>query len=181
LMAFTTFVYDTLDVCTRLGRFIYQEQSGMKGLTGRIIGTILIGGIPLILMSINLTDPDGNPVPIWSLFWKTFGSSNQLLAGLALVGITVWLQRTAKHRKAWLATVIPAAFMFIMSTWALISTFLSYTYKNGSWIMPVGTNKVVPGLSLIYIILAVWVVIECVPAIVKNAKNQGRQPVTQEA
>ena len=25
LMAFTTFVYDTLDVCTRLGRYIFQE------------------------------------------------------------------------------------------------------------------------------------------------------------
>lgn len=181
LMAFTTFVYDTLDVCTRLGRFIYQELSGMKGLMGRIIGTVLIGGIPLILMSINLTDPNGKKVAIWSLFWMTFGSSNQLLAALALVGITVWLQRTAKHRKAWIATVIPAAFMFVMSTWALINTFLSYTYRNGAWVMPVGTNKVVPGLSLIYIILAVWVVIECVPAIVKNAHYQDKQPVTQEA
>ncbi len=31
LMAFTTFVYDTLDVCTRLGRFIVQELTGLKG------------------------------------------------------------------------------------------------------------------------------------------------------
>ncbi|HQN63507.1 MAG TPA: hypothetical protein PLG96_08410, partial [Flexilinea sp.] len=75
------------------------------------------------------------------------------------VGITVWLQRTAKHRKAWIATVIPAAFMFVMSTWALVNTFLSYTYVKGAWVMPVGPTKVVPGLSLIYIILAVWVVI----------------------
>ncbi len=28
LMAFTTFVYDTLDVCTRLGRYILQELTG---------------------------------------------------------------------------------------------------------------------------------------------------------
>ena len=27
-MAFTTFVYDTLDVCTRLGRYIMQELTG---------------------------------------------------------------------------------------------------------------------------------------------------------
>lgn len=171
LMAFTTFVYDTLDVCTRLGRFIVQELTGWKGWTGRILSTLLIGGIPLVLMSINLTDPTGKPIAIWSLFWKTFGSSNQLLAALALIGITVWLQRTAKNRKAWLATIIPSIFMFIMSTWALFNTFMSYTFKNGVFSMPVGTNIIVPVLSLIYIVLAIWVAIECAPAIIKNSKD----------
>ena len=173
LMAFTTFVYDTLDVCTRLGRFIVQELTGWKGWPGRIISTLLIGGIPLILMSINLTDPAGKPIAIWSLFWKTFGSSNQLLAALALIGITVWLQRTAKNSKAWLAALIPSIFMFIMSTWALISTFISYTFKEGAFVMPVGTNVIVPTMSMIYIILAIWVVIECAPVIIRNAKKTG--------
>lgn len=173
LMAFTTFVYDTLDVCTRLGRFIVQELTGWKGWTGRILSTLLIGGIPLILMSINLTDPAGKPVAIWSLFWKTFGSSNQLLAALALIGITVWLQRTAKNKKAWLAAFIPSIFMFCMSTWALYNTFASYTIKNGAFVMPVGTNVIVPSLSVIYIVLAIWVAIECAPAIIRNAKKPG--------
>jgi carbon starvation protein len=171
LMAFTTFVYDTLDVCTRLGRFIVQELTGWKGWTGRIVSTLLIGGIPLVLMSINLTTPDGKPVAIWSLFWKTFGSSNQLLAALALVGLTVWLQRTAKHKKAWLVTFIPACFMFIMSNWALLSTLKSYTIKDGAFVMPSGTNIVVPAMCVIYVILAVWVAIECAPVIMKYAKN----------
>lgn len=174
LMAFTTFVYDTLDVCTRLGRFIIQELTGWKGNAGRIIPTLLIGGIPLILMSINLTDPEGNPIAIWSLFWKTFGASNQLLAALALVGITVWLQRTAKHKKAWLATLFPAIFMFIMSTWSLILTFTSYTIVDGAFTLAIGANVVVPILCLIYIILAIWVAIECAPAIIKNAKNSDK-------
>ncbi len=172
LMAFTTFVYDTLDICTRLGRFIIQELTGWKGWSGRIVSTMLIGGIPLGLMTINLTDPAGKPVAIWSLFWKTFGSSNQLLAALALVGITVWLQRTAKNKKAWLVTLIPAIFMFVMSTWALASTFASYTIKNGVFVMPVGTNIVVPALCLIYIVLAIWVAIECAPAIIRNSHNE---------
>ena len=170
LMAFTTFVYDTLDVCTRLGRYIVTELLNLKGIKGKIISTIAIGGIPLVLMSINLTDPDGNPVAIWSLFWKTFGSSNQLLAALALIGITVWLQRTAKNKNAYLITLIPAIFMFIMSTWALISTFLSYTLGENGFIIPEGTNIIVPLLSLIYIILAIWVAIECASSIIKNGK-----------
>ncbi|MDF2590783.1 MAG: carbon starvation protein [Clostridia bacterium] len=180
LMAFTTFVYDTLDVCTRLGRFIVQELTGWKGWTGRIVSTLLIGGIPLVLMSINLTDPAGKPIAIWSLFWKTFGSSNQLLAALALIGITVWLQRTAKNRKAWLTTIIPSIFMFVMSTWALFNTFKSYTFKEGSFMMPVGTNIIVPVLCLIYLILAIWVVIECAPVIIGNAKRP-RTSISTEA
>jgi carbon starvation protein len=179
LMAFTTFVYDTLDVCTRLGRFIVQELTGWKGWGGRIISALLIGGVPLILMSINLTDPAGKPIAIWSLFWKTFGSSNQLLAALALIGITVWLQRTAKNKKAWLVTIIPSIFMFIMSTWALFNTFKSYTFKDGAFTMPVGTNVIVPTLCLIYIVLAIWVAIECAPAIIKNAKHPGASISTE--
>lgn len=172
LMAFTTFVYDTLDVCTRLGRFIFQELTGLKGWSGRIISTLLIGGIPLILMSIKLTDPEGNPIAVWSLFWKTFGASNQLLAALALVGLTVWLQRTAKHSKAWLATLLPSIFMFIMSIWALVSTFMSYTFKDGVFALPAGVNNIVPFMCTIYIVLAAWVAIECAPVIIKNAKNK---------
>ncbi len=178
LMAFTTFVYDTLDVCTRLGRYIFQELSGMRNAAGRWIGTILIGGIPFLLLALpNLTTPEGKPVALWSLFWTAFGSSNQLLAALSLVGITVWLQRTAKNRKAWIATVIPAAFMFVMSTWALLRQFFAYTIKDGAFVIPVGSNKVVPALAFIYIVLAVWVVLECIPAIVKNAKYQDQQAV----
>ena len=39
LMAFTTFVYDTLDVCTRLGRYIVQELTGLENWAGRWLGT----------------------------------------------------------------------------------------------------------------------------------------------
>ena len=170
LMAFTTFVYDTLDVCTRLGRYIFQEITHMQGWSGRIISTLLIGGIPLALMSINLTDTTGKSVAIWSLFWKTFGASNQLLASLALIGITVWLQRTSQYGKAWLATFIPALFMLSMSIWALVNIFLSYTFVKGVFVMPVGTNLVVPVLALVYLVLAIWVVIECTPALIKNAR-----------
>jgi carbon starvation protein CstA len=44
LMAFNTFVFDTLDVCTRLGRFILQELTGWKSAAGRWFGTLLTAG-----------------------------------------------------------------------------------------------------------------------------------------
>ncbi|MFH1824137.1 MAG: carbon starvation CstA family protein [Candidatus Firestonebacteria bacterium] len=34
ILAFSTFVYDTLDVCTRLARYIFQEIFGLKDRIG---------------------------------------------------------------------------------------------------------------------------------------------------
>ena len=176
LMAFTTFVYDTLDVCIRLGRFIVEELTGWKGWFGKIFGTALIGGVPVILMSITLTDAAGNPVAIWSVFWKAFGASNQLLAALALIGVTVWLLNTAKFKKAWLFTFIPACFMFFMSTWALINMFFAnMKTADGAFGFPGGANNILPVLCVIYVLLAVWVAIETYRAVVVN-KGRSAEP-----
>lgn len=163
LMAFTTFVYDTLDICTRLGRYILEELTGFKSKAGKIFSTVIVGGFPLILMSITLTDPAGNPVPAWKLFWSVFGASNQLLAALALIGITVWLRKTANNPKAWEYTFYPAVFMFIMSTWSLIDTIVPRLAAG-----PEGTEWIIPGIAMIYLVLAVWLAIETIMVIVFN-------------
>jgi len=170
LMAFTTFVYDTLDICVRLGRFIVCELTGWKGWWGKVIGTVIVGGIPMWLMTVNLTDAAGKPVAAWSIFWKTFGASNQLLAALALIGITIWLVNTAKNKKAWLYTFVPAIFMFIMSTWALINMFISNTTdKTGAWVgLPAGANAIVPVTCVVYVVLAVWMAVETIIAFNKS-------------
>jgi len=172
LMAFTTFVYDTLDICTRLGRYIIQELTGWKGWFGRILSTVLTGGIPLILMSITLTDAAGKPVTAWSVFWTTFGASNQLLAALALIGITVWLFNTAKFKQAWLFTFLPALFMFVMSSWAFVNTFITKTITNGVFAFPGGANVIVPIMCLIYLALAVWMAVETIVVFWKRSQNR---------
>jgi carbon starvation protein len=179
LMAFTTFVYDTLDICTRLGRYIIQELTGFKSWAGKIFATLLTGGVPLILMLITLKDASGNPVPAWKMFWTTFGASNQLLAGLALIGITVWLLNTAKFKKAWIFTFIPAVFMFIMSTWALVKMFLTYTVvetmvdnvATKTFAFPVGAQVIIPIACLIYIVLAIWMAVETTLAFSRSKAN----------
>ncbi len=177
LMAFTTFVYDTLDICTRLGRFIIQELTGWKGWFGRIFSTLIIGGIPAVLMLITLTGPDGKPVAAWSVFWRTFGASNQLLAALALIGLTVWLMNTSKNKKAWMYTFFPAVFMFIMSSWALVRMFLQYTTKDGAWIgLPGNANAIVPVVCVIYLVLAIWMAAETFRAITKRRGGMVQAP-----
>lgn len=119
LMAFTTFVYDTLDVCTRLGRYVAQELLGWPGAVGRCVGTGLTVLVPLAFL---LYEPvqEGKIVPTWKVFWNLFGASNQLLAALTLIGITVWLQRTRGGAWVWWVTGLPAALMYAMSMWELV-------------------------------------------------------------
>ncbi|HYH02117.1 MAG TPA: carbon starvation CstA 5TM domain-containing protein, partial [Bacillota bacterium] len=153
LMAFTTFVYDTLDVCTRLGRYIVEELTGLKDWTGKALGTLLTTGVPVFFIFQTLTDAKGNAVPAWRIFWNTFGASNQLLAALALIGITIWLLNSRKDSKVWLAAFIPAVVMFTMSNWALL-----VDVYNG-WFLDKG-HPVIPWVSLVLIVLSVLVAIE---------------------
>lgn len=119
LLAFTTFVYDTLDVCTRLGRYIVQELVGWHDAKGRWLGTGLTAGVPLFFLLQTRFDAQGSVIPVWRTFWALFGASNQLLAALTLLGVTVWLWRTQRARWVWLVTGLPTVWMYVMSVWAL--------------------------------------------------------------
>jgi carbon starvation protein len=88
-MAFSTFVFDTLDVSTRLGRYILQELVGAKGKVSALVGTGLTCGVPMAF--ILLAEPGA-----WRMFWTLFGTSNQLLASLSLLGICVWLKKSGR-------------------------------------------------------------------------------------
>lgn len=178
LMAFTTFVYDTLDICTRLGRYIIQELTGWKGWFGRIFATVLTGGLPIFLMMITLKDATGAPIPAWKVFWQTFGASNQLLAALALIGITVWLKNTSKNAKAWIVTFVPAVVMFLMSSWALVRMFVTSTIKDGVFTFPAGANIIVPIACIIYVALAIWMAAETIRAV---ALRKGGAPLEAAA
>lgn len=153
LMAFTTFVYDTLDVCTRLGRYIIEELTGLKDWKGKVLGTVLTAGVPVFFIFQTMTDPSGKIVPAWKIFWGTFGASNQLLAALALIGVTIWLYNTRKDSKVWLAAFIPASVMFVISNWALVLAVYD------GWVLKKG-HPTVPWVSMVLITLSVLVAIE---------------------
>jgi carbon starvation protein len=87
-MAFSTFVFDTLDVSTRLGRYILQELSGLPSRGAAVVATAATCAVPLAFL---LAAGPGS----YMTFWTLFGTSNQLLASLSLLGITVWLKQRA--------------------------------------------------------------------------------------
>lgn len=162
LMAFTTFVYDTLDICTRLGRYIIEELTGWRSFWGRIFATAVTVGVPLVFVTMTVLDAKGNPMPAWKVFWGTFGASNQLLAGLALIGITVWVFKTINNSKVWLVPFIPAILMIGMSNWAIISMIQEAWFKTGSLVL---TASPVPWVCLVLILLSLLLILETMYAL----------------
>lgn len=162
LMAFNTFVYDTLDVCTRLGRFIIQELTGWKSAVGRWFGTLLTAGIPIFFVMRQSLDPNGNPVPVWKTFWGLFGASNQLLAALTLLGVTVWLWRTRRAMWVFVVTGIPAIFMYAMSSWALVTLAVRNFTRGSSY------DPTVAWISVVLLVLAVLMLLESIAALVRR-------------
>lgn len=180
LMAFTTFVYDTLDICTRLGRYIIEELTGWRGRVGRTFATALTAGVPLYLLLAAKPVADR---PAYMVFWELFGSSNQLLAALSLIGVTVWLWRTQRARWVWFVTGIPTVWMYVMSTWALgriINRDLIVPLnETGSW----PTNPV-PYVALVLVGLAVLMLVEALLVIFRptiNRPQQGLEAVAMPA
>ena len=144
-MAFSTFVFDTLDVTMRLGRYLIQELLGIPGRLGALIGTLVTVALPFVLLF--FAKPGS-----WVEFWTLFGASNQLLAALTLLSITAWLYK-ARRRIAF--TLIPMAFVLVITLWALGSmVWVNLQTATGFDI------KLINGLSSIALIgLAIYLVI----------------------
>jgi carbon starvation protein len=155
-LAFATFIFDTLDVCTRLGRQIFCELFGMSGTAGRIAGTVVTLGIPAYF----LMTATG---PAWLTYWLVFGTSNQLLAGLTLLGITVWLVQ--QRRSAWFVG-FPMAFL-IATTMTSLVFFMKDALKpavNLTAAQLLQTRQVGVVAAILFL-LAGWLVVEAVLAL----------------
>jgi carbon starvation protein len=109
-MAFSTFVFDTLDVSTRLGRYVLQELSGWSSRAGAFVTTAVTAVVPLAFL---LVAGEG----AYRYFWVLFGTSNQLLAALSLLAISVWLRRSGRPS---LFTAVPMAFVMVITLWSLV-------------------------------------------------------------
>jgi carbon starvation protein len=116
-MAFSTFVFDTLDVATRLGRYILQELANAHGRTAAAIATAITAAVPALVLV--TAGPGG-----YQMFWTLFGTSNQLLAALTLLAVTVWLQQ--KGKRYWF-TLAPMLFLMTMTLWSLAGQSVQFT------------------------------------------------------
>lgn len=135
-LSVSAFALTTLDTATRLARFIFQEffekNDGVGEqpiLTNKWASTTIT---VIIAFAFALKG--------YQLIWPIFGSANQLLAGLALLGVAGWLKSKNRNYKMIIA---PMFFMFAATLTALIVETKNYfgkaTVDGGAsnWIMTI--------------------------------------------
>lgn len=150
MLAFATFVYDTLDVATRLARHLFAEFTGWKSRAGGVVGTVVTLALPAYFVAQTVTTPDGKAAPAYKVIWPLFGSINQLLAGLTLVGLSLWLARTKKGTALRLAVGVPMVFMMAMTM-----TALALQIRDA-------TNGALLTVAVVLLALAAWITVEAV-------------------
>jgi len=107
------FVVTTLDSAVRLNRYIFEELwKRVFTRVPRLLARYWFNSALSVVLMFALAVSNG-----YRLIWPVFGASNQLLAALTLIAITVWLNLAG--RKSWF-TMIPAVIMVITTMAALV-------------------------------------------------------------
>jgi carbon starvation protein len=119
-LAISAFMLTTLDTATRLTRFTWQELFLPKSGESEIVltGTRRVFANPFVATAIAVISAgflafSGGGMTIWPVF----GASNQLLAALTLLSVTLFLLK--RKLNFWIA-FLPMIFMLVISGWALI-------------------------------------------------------------
>lgn len=153
-----SFAATTLDTSTRIQRYITSELGeiyNIKILTNRFVAAAIAAFTPLILIF-------GGEGLSWKRLWPIFGAANQLLAGLSLLILSVYLFR--KGRKV-LFTLIPMIFLVIMTSIAMIMSLGDFI-KSRNWVLII--------LSILLLSFSLWIILEAVVAI-RNLRSKGEQ------
>ncbi len=161
LLAFSTFVYDTLDVCTRLSRYILQELFGMNSRGGAVLATILSLILPAVFLL--LTKEKG-----YLVAWPIFGTSNQLLASLTLLAIATWMAKTGRKP---LIALIPMAFMLSMTLWSLVLQVTPFIRFIPAWIggRTAKPDMVISGtVGIVLLVLSIWLMAESIRTVTRR-------------
>jgi carbon starvation protein len=161
LVAFATFVYDTLDVCTRLARYILQELLGWKSRAGAVGCTALtlLPALAFLMMAREKA---------YALAWPTFGTSNQLMASLTLLGLSVWLLNAG--RRAWYV-LAPLAFILAATMTSLVLLVLPFYRKiSGAAAGAIPPDTAIAGVvGSILLLLSAWLVISSLKTMLKKS------------
>ncbi|MFH1226614.1 MAG: carbon starvation CstA family protein [Planctomycetota bacterium] len=162
LLAFSTFVYDTLDVCTRLGRYVLQELLGWKWKGSSLAAAFITLLVPLGFLMMTKEHA-------YLVAWPVFGTSNQLLASLTLLGLSVWLWQTGKNP---LITLIPMVLIMVMTFWSLILLMIP-GYQAVVNNAALNTQGIVVAISAVVLfVLAICVIIVTIAAVTSRVRNK---------
>ncbi|MFT9600997.1 carbon starvation CstA family protein [Mesobacillus sp.] len=157
-----SFAATTLDTSVRLMRYIIAEigsEYNVQALTKTHVATTVavVSSAALVLLP---KGPNGFGSGGY-LLWPLFGTSNQLLAGVSLLLISIWLKRQGRN---YLVTFIPMVFVFFMTLWAMIQQVVFQWSGYGSGEL----NMLLFGIGGLILIFVFWIIIEAISAFSRN-------------
>lgn len=155
-----SYALTSLDSATRLLRYNLEEMAETAGidlLKNRYISSALAVASIAIFAFLKL---DGKPAGL--ALWALFGTTNQLLAGLALLAITLYLMRRGRM---WLVTAIPMVLLLSVTLWAMVVNIVQF-YDDGAWLLL--------GVGSLLFVLGVWLVIEAAISVVRFRRSGAR-------
>ncbi len=141
------FAGTTMDTGLRLQRYIFQEWGSIYniGWMQKSAPATLLAVASCLVLAFGAGGDGSGGMIIWPLF----GTTNQLLAGLTLLVITVML---VKLGRPMYYTLLPLVFLLIMTTLALLLQLKTF-YDDGNWFLL--------GLDVVVLIAAILIAMEC--------------------
>jgi len=154
------FAATSLDTGARIQRLVISELAeayGVRTLTNRYIaGALGIGAA--LLLAVTQGGGDGGLA-----LWPLFGTTNQLVAGVTLLIVSVWLQRRGKSP---VYTLVPMLFVAFATVWAMTGNVIGY-FENfeEQWLLAISGATVLA--------LDVWIMLEGLHMLAKERESAG--------
>ena len=151
-----SFAATTLDTSVRLMRYIINElgeEYSIKPLKQVHPSTMIAVGASAALVLL----PEG-PRGLGSggyLLWPLFGTSNQLLAGISLLLVSIWLKRKGRSI---IYTLIPMLFLLFMTLWAMTEQVLFQWSGYGE----ADANLLLFSFGAIILGFTIWIFLEAI-------------------
>lgn len=145
------FAGTTMDAGLRLTRYIIQEWGNIyeiSPLKNNYVSTLVAVGACLLLA---FGVSNGNyPGDGGTLIWPVFGATNQILASMTLIVLSVYLIKLGRPARYLLT---PMIFILLMAIWASVWYVMDYV-SRGQWILV--AIQVAVMVSAVFIILESW-------------------------
>ncbi len=153
-MVVVSFALTTLDSATRLLRFNVEEIAESLGIkkVPRVVAALIAVSV---IAWFAFYEVDGKPAGL--ALWTLFGTVNQMLAGLCLLTVTLYLKQRGKST---LYTGIPMVFMLVTTLTAMIDQISGFLDKGQHLLLAV---------DLVLLTLAVWLAVEAALALRRGA------------
>ncbi|HSJ37761.1 MAG TPA: carbon starvation protein A [Planococcus sp. (in: firmicutes)] len=156
-----SFAATTLDTSVRLMRYIISElgvEYKIPALEKKHVATTIavVASAALVLI------PEG-PSGFGSggfLLWPLFGTANQLLAGISLLLVSIWLRKLGRN---YMITIIPMVFLMFMTLWAMFQqVFLQWAWYAAA------PNMLLFVFGAIIFVFALWIIITAIQVLARK-------------